>query len=149
MTITSRSSLLGFLFSLAALTQPAGAASSSPAAAAEVPDIPAASIEGRLSRIAEAVRQRQAQLLSGHGSLPAGDDLRVAAFVNGPRGGAVRGPAGGAAFANAHPYYGGGSRGFVNGGGGFVNAAYRGGGFVNGGGGFVNARPRGAAFRNW
>jgi rSAM-associated Gly-rich repeat protein len=148
MTITSRAGLLGFLFSMAALTQPATAASSAPAAPADAPGSRIPSLEGRLSRIAEAVRQRQAQLAAGDGGLAVGDDPRVAAFVNGPRGGAVRGPVGGA-FANGHPYYGGPSRGFVNGGGGFVNAAYRGGGFVNGGGGFVNARPGGAAFRNW
>ncbi|MCP9889375.1 rSAM-associated Gly-rich repeat protein [Cyanobium sp. ATX 6A2] len=132
MTITSRAGLLGFLFSMVALTQPATAASSAPVAPAETADSQISSIEGRLSRIAEAVRQRQAQLEADDGGLAVGDGLRVAAFVNGPRGGAVRGPVGGAAFANGHPYYGGASRGFVN-----------------GGGGFVNARPGGAAFRNW
>jgi rSAM-associated Gly-rich repeat protein len=131
MTITSRAGLLGFLFSMAALTQPAAASSSAPAAPAETADSQISSIEGRLSRIAEAVRQRQAQLEADDGGLAIGDDLRVAAFVNGPRGGAVRVPVAGA-FANGHPYYGGPSRGFVN-----------------GGGGFVNARPGGAAFRNW
>jgi rSAM-associated Gly-rich repeat protein len=145
MTITSRAGLLGFLVSLAAFTQPAGATASRSAVDAGIPGAPT-SIEGRMSRIAAAVRERQGQLGSAAGPL-ADAGTPVAAFVNGPRGAAVARPAGG--FVNGHPYYGGPARGFVNGGGGFVNAAYRGGGFVNGGGGFVNARPGGAAFRNW
>jgi rSAM-associated Gly-rich repeat protein len=146
MTIRSRAGLLGFLFSMAALSQPATAVSSVSEAPAEALGSQV-SIETRLSRIAEAVRQRQTRLGAHDGWLP-GAEVQVAGFANGARGGAVRGPSGGG-FVNGHPYYGGPARGFVNGGGGFVNAAYRGGGFVNAGGGFANARPGGAAFRNW
>jgi rSAM-associated Gly-rich repeat protein len=130
MTITSRAGMLGVLISLTALAVPAAAATGTASTAASP------SIEARLSRIATALRDL-------HGGLdgPALADQQLAAgFVNGRYGGAVRGPAGGG-FVNGHPYYGGASRGFVNGGGGFVNGGY--------GGGFVNAVPRGGVFRNW
>jgi rSAM-associated Gly-rich repeat protein len=143
MDITTRTGLLGFLLALSALgTAPAGAstgftpAAEEPSTAAESP-----SIEHRLSRIAAALRAREAHLTEDQ---KPGKGLQVAyGFVNrvGPRA-FVNGPYRGA-FRNVHPYYGG-ARGFVNGGGGFVNGARY------GGGGFVNAPYRGGgAFRNW
>ncbi len=152
MHITSRSGLLGFLFSLSALALPATAAEGT----GPGPEAEPASIDGRLSRIAAALRARRAEL---SGTEPLDPELLVAfGFADGGRGGSwgntrfgggAVGPGGGT-FGNAHPYYGGGNRGFVNGGGGFVNAAY-GGGFVNAPyrGGFVNATNPGGAFRNW
>ncbi|MCT0200344.1 rSAM-associated Gly-rich repeat protein [Synechococcus sp. CS-1325] len=135
MTITSRAGMLGLLVSLTVLSAPQGQAAGSPPAFAG----PDGTIEQRLSRIAAALRQRQGVI--DDPASPSGDQQLAAGFANGRYGGAVRGPGGGG-FVNGHPYYGGGSRGFVNGGGGFVNGAY-------GGGGFVNAVPRGGVFRNW
>ncbi len=132
MTFTTRTGLLGFLLALSALT-----ASPATATGAARPT----SIEARMDRIATALRAREQEL----GLAPQlAEDLQLAyGFVNrvGPRG-FVNGPYRGA-FRNAHPYYGGGGRGFVNGGGGFVNRGYGGGGFVN--------RPYrgGGVFRNW
>ncbi|MCP9771539.1 rSAM-associated Gly-rich repeat protein [Synechococcus sp. Tobar12-5m-g] len=138
MTITSRAGMLGVLISLTVLALPSAWATGTGNPAAT------GTIEARLSRIATALRERQGGI---DGPTPAsahrqGPDQHIAAgFVNGRYGGAVRGPGGGG-FVNGHPYYGGASRGFVNGGGGFVNGAY-------GGGGFLNAAPRGGVFRNW
>ena len=136
MTITSRAGMLGILLSLSVLAVPPVGATGTAS-----PQVPG-TVEARLSRIALALQER---LAGAEGAAP-GDQLIAAGFANGRYGAAVRGPGGGG-FVNGHPYYGGGSRGFVNGGGGFVN-----GGFVNGnygGGGFVNAVPRGGVFRNW
>jgi rSAM-associated Gly-rich repeat protein len=130
MTITSRAGMLGILLSLSVLAVlPAGATGSAR------PPAPG-TVEARLNRIALALQERQG---ADDGVAPVGQQI-AAGFVNGRYGGAVRGPGGGS-FVNGHPYYGGGSRGFVNGGGGFVNGGY--------GGGFVNAVPRGGVFRNW
>ncbi|MEI6830313.1 MAG: GrrA/OscA1 family cyclophane-containing rSAM-modified RiPP [Synechococcaceae cyanobacterium ELA445] len=134
MTFSSRTALLGFLLALSALAaQPAGAT-----AVATTTSPLAASIEGRMGRIAAAFRERQGltapQQGGGEGTLLSyGFANRVGGggFVNGARGG----------FGNVHPYYGGGGVGFVNGGGGFVNA--------RNGGGFVNGPVRGGVFRNW
>lgn len=161
MNITTNTGLLGFLLVLSALSLPAANATTSQLRSNASP-----SIEGRLNRIAAAIRQREAQLQSTE--LP-GDDLLMAfGFADGSRGGgwnqfarggAVTGPGGGT-FANAHPAYGraagwrdGG--GFANGaygGAGFANGTYGGAGFVNGtygGAGFANGRYGGAGFRNW
>lgn len=128
MTSSPRLSLLVLLLACAALAEPVSAGSRTTAPSAQ----PALDLEGRLTRLSEALRARfESGTLPGHldGALARG-------FVNGPRGGfanaAYRG-----GFANAHPYYGGPARGFVNGGGGYY------------GGGFVNARPGGAGFVNW
>ncbi len=141
MPITTRTGLLGFLLALSALgAAPVGAATSVASAAADHPEgTGSPSIEQRLSRIAAAIRAREAHLTEDQ---KPGDDLQLAyGFVNrvGP-GGFLNGPYRGA-FRNVHPYYGG-ARGFVNGGGGFVNGRY-------GGGSFVNAPYRGGVFRNW
>jgi rSAM-associated Gly-rich repeat protein len=143
---TNRTGLLGFLLALSALSAPAATASAM--SRTEMPRTdPSASIEARLSRITLALRERERLLGDVHG--PASEALISYGFANGSRGGgfantryggAAVGPGGGG-FANGHPYYGGGARGFVNGGGGFVNGSY--------GGGFVNAPVRGGVFRNW
>jgi rSAM-associated Gly-rich repeat protein len=130
MTINSRAGMLGLLLSFAVLALPPAGATGTARPAAP------GTVEARLSRIALALQEWQG---AGAGVAPAGQEI-AAGFVNGRYGGAVRGPGGGG-FVNGHPYYGGGSRGFVNGGGGFVNGGY--------GGGFVNAVPRGGVFRNW
>jgi rSAM-associated Gly-rich repeat protein len=142
MHITTRTGLLGFLLALSALgAAPVGATTYRAAAPTEQPEgAGSSSIEHRLSRIAAAIRAREAHLTADQ---KPGDDLQVAyGFVNrvGRPGGFLNAPYRGA-FRNAHPYYGG-ARGFVNGGGGFVNGRY-------GGGGFVNAPYRGGVFRNW
>ena len=143
MNNTTRSGLLSFLLALSALAAaPVGATTSLGASTAEHPEgAGSPSIDQRLSRIAAAIRAREVGLTEEQ---KPGDDLQLAyGFVNrvGRPGGFLNAPYGGA-FRNAHPYYGGGSRGFVNGGGGFVNGRY-------GGGSFVNAPYRGGAFRNW
>ncbi|MEB3323037.1 MAG: GrrA/OscA1 family cyclophane-containing rSAM-modified RiPP [Synechococcaceae cyanobacterium] len=123
MTLTTRSSLLGLLLVLAAIT------GASPALAATGGENPGGSaVDERLERITRALRQR-----SPHPAPPAdGEALLARGFINGSRGGAYRGPAG-RGFVNGHGYYGG-SRTFVNGRGGYP------GGFANGayGRGFVN-----------
>ncbi len=140
MASSPRFSLLVLLLAFAALLEPVRASShvSSPspsgqaARTAAAPSTqPAWDLEARLDRINLALRER-----FGPEPMPAHLDEAVArGFANGPRGGfanaAYRG------FANGHPYYGGPSRAFVNGGGGYN------------GGGFVNARPRGGGFVNW
>jgi len=144
MNISTRTGLLGFLLALSALgTAPVGASTHVAAATTEHPEgAGSPSIDQRLSRIAAAIRLREVGLTEDQ---KPGDDLQLAyGFVNrvGRPGGFLNGPYRGA-FRNAHPYYGGGSRGFVNGGGGFANGRY-------GGGSFVNAPYRGGgAFRNW
>jgi rSAM-associated Gly-rich repeat protein len=139
MPITTRTGLLGFLLALSALAAAPVGATTNVAAADHPEGAGTTTIEQRLSRIAAAIRAREVGLTEDQ---KPGDDLQLAyGFVNriGP-GGFVNGPYRGA-FRNAHPYYGG-ARGFVNGGGGFVNGRY-------GGGGFVNAPYRGGVFRNW
>ena len=118
-----RSSLLLLLLAFAALAQPAMARSSRPSSAG-------VEVEARLERISLALMERFSR-----GSAPEPDSRLARGFVNGGPG---RGFANGVnrGFVNNHGYYGG-SRSFVNGGGG-----YRGGGFVNA------ARP-GVGFVNW
>jgi rSAM-associated Gly-rich repeat protein len=128
MLTTPRASLLFLLLAFHALI---------PAAAVQADEGPPMEVEARLDRISQALLER-AQAPDG---APSGGDgtLLARGFVNGagPRGfvnGANRG------FANANTFYGT-SRGFVNGGGGFVNARP--------GGGFVNAPRPGVGFVNW
>lgn len=119
----SRSSLLLLLLAFAALAQPALARSSHANAAG-------VEVEARLERISLALLER-----FGGVTVPEPDSRLARGFVNGgPGRGFVNGVNRG--FVNNHRYYGG-SRSFVNGGGG-----YRGGGFVNA------ARP-GVGFVNW
>lgn len=144
MNITTNTGLLGFLLTLSALSIPAVSSKA----------IASPSIEVRLHRITEAIRERESQWQEGTNleSPP----LTARGFADGSRGGAwnqyARGStatgAGGGAFANAHPAYGG--AGFANGSG-FRNGAYGGAGFANGnygGAGFRNGAYGGAAFKN-
>lgn len=162
MNITTRTGLLGFLLVLSALSIPVANATTNQPTSKASP-----SIEGRLNRIAVAIRQRETQLQDTQ--QPISDMFIARGFADGSggggwnqfaRGGTATGPAGGN-FGNAHPVYGGGGA-FANGGGGFangasggsgfVNGAYGGGGFVNGaygGAGFANGVNGGAGFRNW
>ncbi|MFN5119452.1 MAG: GrrA/OscA1 family cyclophane-containing rSAM-modified RiPP [Cyanobacteriota bacterium] len=133
MSITSRTSLLGFLLALSALGAPSAQATSSPLPATLASGQSQPSIEARLRRITAALREQEGQRQPGDQE----SMLISAGFVNGRGGGWVNTPHYGG-FSN-HPYYGTGH--FVNGGGGFVNARP--------GGGFVNARPGGVGFRNW
>jgi rSAM-associated Gly-rich repeat protein len=124
MFTSSRFSLLVLLMAFAALAAPASARTTSPTTDGDV--------EARLERISLALLQRfDGEALQG----TAGGTAVARGFVNGGPG---RGFANGVnrGFVNNHGYYGG-SRSFVNGGGG-----YRGGGFVNA------ARP-GVGFVNW
>ncbi|SBO44660.1 GrrA/OscA1 family cyclophane-containing rSAM-modified RiPP [Cyanobium sp. NIES-981] len=124
MVTCSRFSLLVLLMAFAALAEPAAARTASPPASGDV--------EARLERISLALLQRFGGDAAHDGSA---DSTVARGFVNGGPG---RGFANGVnrGFVNNHGYYGG-SRSFVNGGGG-----YRGGGFVNA------ARP-GVGFVNW
>jgi rSAM-associated Gly-rich repeat protein len=154
LNITTRTGLLGFLLVLSALSVPVANATTNQPTSKASP-----SIEGRLNRIAVAIRQRETQLQDTQ--QPISEMFMVRGFADGGRGGAFAN--GGGGFANAHPTYGGGGA-FANGGGGagfangayggagFVNGAYGGGGFVNGssgGAGFANGVNGGAGFRNW
>lgn len=113
MNITASSSLLGFLLALATLNLPNVADASNPSSTVPRSIDAAQTIEGRLSKVSEAIRQRESSL-SGNSIKPV--DVLVARH-----------------FRNGHGFRNG---GFRNGGGGFRNG---GGGFVNGGG-FRNFR---------
>ncbi len=121
MNITTRSGLVGFLLALSALNVPTASATSSQPS---LPTDAAPTIEGRLSKLSAAIRQRES-VLPENSTMPADDVVARAAWGNG------------------------GGRGFVNGGGfrnggGWVN----GGGFRNGGGWF-NGFRNGGGFVNW
>lgn len=126
MVTGTRFSLLVLLMACAAWAEPAAASTTAPPGGADV--------EARLERISLALLERFDGRAPATGEGTSQDSL-ARGFVNGGPG---RGFANGVnrGFVNNHGYYGG-SRSFVNGGGG-----YRGGGFVNG------ARP-GVGFVNW
>lgn len=125
MAFLLRSRLFGFLIILAALPGPAAALTATGAPPGGGPDPDGVSVEARLSRIAEALREREglaqeAQAESSHGRAL---DLLAAVFVNGPRVGWRNGGFGNGGFRNG---------GFWNGG--FRNGGFGNGGFRNGGG---------------
>jgi rSAM-associated Gly-rich repeat protein len=126
---SSRSTSLFFLLTLAALLAPAARAAGSATGGSSHAPALSTEIEARLDRITQTLRNRH----GSDDSARPGDPLRIAGFVNGPRGWAVGVPRGGA-FVNGRGYYGP-NRSFVNGGGGYW------GGFVNG-----PVRP---SFVNW
>jgi rSAM-associated Gly-rich repeat protein len=122
LNITTRTGLVGFFLALSAL-QVSGAIAATPQPDSSNPSSDSQlTIESRLTRLTEAIRQRQTGLPK-ETELSAEMLLANSGWGNGGgRGFANRpGPGG---FANA----GGGGGGFVNGGG------FRNGGFVNGGG---------------
>ena len=141
----SRSSLLGFLLALPALSLTASKAALNPAVDPVAPPDPSAdlergaspstSVEARLQRLAAVIRSQEQDLAPG--DRPGDDMLMAAVWGNG---------GGRGAFANAHPYYG--RPGFLNGGGGWRNGGYfgNGGGWRNGGAAWRNG---GGGFRNW
>jgi rSAM-associated Gly-rich repeat protein len=137
MAFLSRSRLFGVLLIAASLPMDPGMALATGTGAAPPPldHVPrAGSVEARLRRIAEAMREREQQAEeAGMDGLP--EEFRLAAFLNAPRGG----------WANAGRV-GWGNGGFRNGGfrnGGFYNGGFRNGGFYNGGfrngGGWLNS----------
>jgi rSAM-associated Gly-rich repeat protein len=137
MAFLSRSRLFGLLF---LLTLPLdGAAALALAATAQQPQSEAVrlSLEERLQRIGEAVRERDP--LAASEGLP--DDALSYVFVNAPAAGWGNG-----GFRNGGFYNG----GFRNGG--FYNGGFRNGGFHNGGfrngGGWGNGGFRNGGFRN-
>ena len=131
MSATNRSGFLALMLVLTALTAPATNAASAPMVQPSNSDESSNSIDSRLRRISEVLRERDL------GSAP---DVRLAfGFLNGGRVGWGNAPAYGG-FDNDQPYYGGGG-GFVNGGGfGNYQPGWGNGGFVNGWRG---------GFRNW
>lgn len=105
MNITTRSGLVGFLLALSALSVPTASATSSQPS---LPTDAAQTIEGRLSRLSDAIRQRESALPE-NSAMPA-DLVARSAWGNG------------------------GGRGFINGGfrnGGWLNGFRNGGGFYN------------------
>jgi rSAM-associated Gly-rich repeat protein len=124
LNITTRTGLLGFLLVLSALSVPVANATTNQPTSKASP-----SIEGRLNRIAVAIRQRETQLQDTQ--QPISEMFMARGFADGGRGGAFANGGGGAGFANG-----------ASGGAGFINGAY-------GGGGFVNGSSGGAGFRNW
>jgi len=137
MAFLSRSRLFGLFF---LLTLPLdGAAALALAATAQQPqsEVMRLSLEERLQRIGEAVRERDP--LAAAESLP--DDALSFVFANAPAVGWVNG-----GFRNGGFYNG----GFRNGG--FYNGGFRNGGFHNGGfrngGGWGNGGFRNGGFRN-
>jgi len=135
MAFLSRSRLFGILLIVASLPMDPGVALATGMVRADAPSAepPAGSVEARLRRIAEAVREQEVDPAA---SERLGSDAQAAVFV---------GP-GGLGWANG---------GFRNGGfynGGFGNGGFRNGGFYNGGfrnGGFGNGGFRNGGFRNW
>jgi rSAM-associated Gly-rich repeat protein len=135
MAFLSRSRLFGILLIVASLPMDPGVALATSMVRAEAPSAepPAGSVEARLRRIAEAVREQEADPATAE---RLGSDAQAAVFI---------GP-GGVGWGNG---------GFRNGGfynGGFGNGGFRNGGFFNGGfrnGGFGNGGFRNGGFRNW
>ena len=140
MAFLSRSRLFGILLIVASLPMDPGAALATSMVRAEAPSAepPAGSVEARLRRIAEAVRE-QAQDPAAAERL--GRDAQAAVFIS----------PGGIGWGNGGFVNGGfGNGGFYNGG--FGNGGFRNGGFGNGGfrnGGFGNGGFRNGGFRNW
>jgi rSAM-associated Gly-rich repeat protein len=131
MAFLSRSRLFGILLIVASLPMDPGMAlATGMAGRPDLGDEPSAgSVESRLRRIAEAVRERQ-ELVGEPSSNGVPDDALAVVFVNGPGVGWGNG-----GFRNGGFYNG----GFRNGG--FYNGGFRNGGFYNGGfrnGGFLN-----------
>jgi len=132
MAFFSRSRLFGLLF---LLTLPLDGAAALALAATQPQPLPqqaqSLSLEERLQRIGEAVREREPQAAVGaDGAEALPDDALSYVFVNAPAAGWVNG-------------------GFRNGG--FYNGGFRNGGFYNGGfrnGGFHNGGFRNGGFRN-
>ncbi|MFZ0408337.1 MAG: GrrA/OscA1 family cyclophane-containing rSAM-modified RiPP [Cyanobium sp.] len=135
MAFLSRSRLFGLLLIVASLPMDPGMALATGMVRVDAPSAePAAgSVEARLRRIAQAVREQEPDPAAA-GKI--GSDAVAAVFV---------GP-GGVGWSNG---------GFRNGGfynGGFGNGGFRNGGFFNGGfrnGGFGNGGFRNGGFRNW
>ena len=141
MKLITQSRLFGILLVAAALPMDPGVAlAASAASAARESAAPPGSVEARLQRIAEAVREEQQQ----PGLV--GDDA-ISYVVVGPGGiGWNNGGWGNGGFANGGFYNG----GFRNGGfynGGFRNGGFGNGGFRNGGGAWRNGGG-GSAWRN-
>jgi rSAM-associated Gly-rich repeat protein len=155
MSLSSRSSLLGFLLALPAIGLPASNAALNPSPDPAVPleatteieraTPPLSSVEARLQRLAAVIRSQEKDLAPG--DRPGDDMLTAAVWGNG---------GGNGAFVNGHPYYG--RPGFLNGGGGWRNGGYfgNGGGWRNGGAAWRNGGGGGAwrnggggGFRNW
>ncbi len=116
-------------------------------------DKPQSSIESRLSKISNSIKQKETDVFEGNQVDQKDPLLAYASFLNStphfynsvhgwPNGGA-RGWVNGGGFRN-------GGSAFRNGGGGFANS-HGGGGFANraGGGGFVNHGGGGGGFRNY
>lgn len=123
MNITTRTGLVGFFLALSALPISGAIAATSPVPTSDAATDPHPSIENRLARLTEAIRQRETLLPEGTST--SADVQIIAGFANSRGGGGGWGNGGGG-FANAR-----GPGGFVNGGGGgFANS----GGFRNGGG---------------
>jgi rSAM-associated Gly-rich repeat protein len=131
MAFLSRSRLFGLLLIVASLPMDPGmalATSMAPVDAASG-EPPTGSVEARLRRIAQAVREQGEQPAAS----AVGDDALAFVVVGGPRVGFLNG----GGFRNG---------GFLNGGG------FRNGGFYNGGfrnGGFYNGGFRNGGFANW
>jgi len=120
LNITTRTGLVGFFLALSTLQVSGATAATGQITSSDATTNRSPSIESRLSRLTEAIRQREALLPNAASNPP---DILIAGWGNGGGGGFAN-RSGGGGFVN-----GGGGRGFVNGGG-FRN----GGGFVNGGG---------------
>jgi|LauGreDrversion4_2_1035121.scaffolds.fasta_scaffold83539_2 rSAM-associated Gly-rich repeat protein len=141
MKLITQSRLFGILLVAAALPMDPGVALAASAASAALESAaPPGSVEARLQRIAEAVREGQEPPSS------VGDDA-ISVVVVGPGGiGWNNGGWGNGGFANGGFYNG----GFRNGGfynGGFRNGGFGNGGFRNGGGAWRNGGG-GSAWRN-
>lgn len=116
LNITTRTGLLGFLLALSALPISAASAVTSQTITPDSTIDQSQTVESRLTRLTEVIRQREPLLFKGT-NIPVEMQIARGAWGNG----------GGGGFANRT-----GPGGFINnrGGGGFVN----GGGFRNGGG---------------
>ncbi|HIK17975.1 MAG TPA: rSAM-associated Gly-rich repeat protein [Leptolyngbyaceae cyanobacterium M33_DOE_097] len=123
MNITTYTGLVGFFLALSALHVSEAAAMSYPTAAATDTTHSSQTVESRLTRLTEAIRQREALLPEG--TTTPSEMLIAIGFANGGGGGGFANRSGGGGFAN-----GGGGGGFVN-----INpwrnAWANGGGFLN------------------
>ncbi|MCX5947153.1 MAG: rSAM-associated Gly-rich repeat protein [Cyanobacteria bacterium] len=136
MAFLSRSRLFGILLIVASLPMDPGVALATGMIRADAPSAepPAGSVEARLRRIAEAVREQEVDPSAAE---RLGSDAQAAVFVT----------PGGVGWVNGGGFRNG---GFANGG--FGNGGFRNGGFGNGGfrnGGFANGGFRNGSFRTW
>ncbi len=112
MNIHTRSGLVGFLLALAALNAPSATA----ATQAEEIQPPIQTIEGRLNRLTDTIRDRETQLDI---TTPELDQLIAGGFANRRGGGGFANARGGGGFLNSNPW-----RNGWRDGGGFLNRRY-------------------------